>query len=171
MNIYSTATVGDGLMSQIPALLISVATGMIVTRSASENNLNEDVAKQFLSKPMLPSSSLNPNGGQEHRFADTAIVALVKKLETAGANPRRLKAKIAGGAQMFPALNNSAIANIGKRNIDAVREALGKLSIPIVADDTGKDYGRTLFFSAEDGSMDSVVTSSPTRSRSWSSLT
>ncbi|MPN11084.1 Chemoreceptor glutamine deamidase CheD [bioreactor metagenome] len=54
---------------------------------------------------------------------------------------------------MFPALNNSAIANIGKRNIDAVREALGKLSIPIVADDTGKDYGRTLFFSAEDGSM------------------
>ena len=53
MNIYSTATVGDGLMSQIPALLISVATGMIVTRSASENNLNEDVAKQFLSQPMV----------------------------------------------------------------------------------------------------------------------
>jgi flagellar biosynthesis protein FlhA len=53
MNIYSTATVGDGLMSQIPALLISVATGMIVTRSASENNLNEDVTKQFLSQPMV----------------------------------------------------------------------------------------------------------------------
>ena len=42
MSIYSTSTVGDGLMSQIPALLISVATGMIVTRSASEANLNED---------------------------------------------------------------------------------------------------------------------------------
>lgn len=53
MQIYSTATVGDGLMSQIPALLISVATGMIVTRSASENNLNEDVAKQFLSQPAV----------------------------------------------------------------------------------------------------------------------
>ena len=53
MNIYSTATVGDGLMSRIPALLISVATGMIVTRSASENNLNEDVAKQFLSQPTV----------------------------------------------------------------------------------------------------------------------
>lgn len=53
MNIYSTATVGDGLMSQIPALLISVATGMIVTRSASENNLNEDVSKQFFSQPMV----------------------------------------------------------------------------------------------------------------------
>lgn len=53
MNIYSTATVGDGLMSQIPALLISVATGMIVTRSASESNLNSDVAKQFLSQPVV----------------------------------------------------------------------------------------------------------------------
>ena len=46
-------TVGDGLMSQIPALLISVATGMIVTRSASESNLNEDVAKQLFSQPMV----------------------------------------------------------------------------------------------------------------------
>ncbi len=53
MNIYSTATVGDGLMSQIPALLISVATGMIVTRSASESDLNSDVAKQFLSQPIV----------------------------------------------------------------------------------------------------------------------
>ena len=52
-SIYSTATVGDGLMSQIPALLISVATGMIVTRSASENNLNEDVSQQFLSQPTV----------------------------------------------------------------------------------------------------------------------
>ena len=53
MQIYSVATVGDGLMSQVPALLISVATGMIVTRSASENNLNEDVSHQFLSQPMV----------------------------------------------------------------------------------------------------------------------
>ncbi len=53
MQTYSIATVGDGLMSQIPALLISVATGMIVTRSASDNNLNEDVSKQFLSQPLV----------------------------------------------------------------------------------------------------------------------
>ncbi len=53
MSIYSTATVGDGLMSQIPALLISMATGMIVTRSASESNLNIEVVKQFLSQPVV----------------------------------------------------------------------------------------------------------------------
>ncbi|MEG1953445.1 MAG: flagellar biosynthesis protein FlhA [Hydrogenoanaerobacterium sp.] len=53
MQLYATSTVGDGLMSQIPALLISVAMGMIVTRSASESNLNTDVVKQFLSQPMV----------------------------------------------------------------------------------------------------------------------
>jgi len=51
LAIYSIATVGDGLVSQIPALMISTATGMIVTRAASEGNLNEDVKKQFLSQP------------------------------------------------------------------------------------------------------------------------
>lgn len=53
VQTYSSATVGDGLMSQIPALLISVATGMIVTRSASESNLNTDVLRQFASQPTV----------------------------------------------------------------------------------------------------------------------
>ncbi len=50
---YSSATVGDGLMSQIPALLISIATGMIVTRSASKANLNTEVLRQFTSQPRV----------------------------------------------------------------------------------------------------------------------
>lgn len=53
VSVYSTSTVGDGLMSQIPALLISVATGMIVTRSASESDLNSDVVRQFTSQPIV----------------------------------------------------------------------------------------------------------------------
>ena len=53
INIYSTATVGDGLISQFPALLISVATGMIVTRSASEANISTELVKQFTSQPKV----------------------------------------------------------------------------------------------------------------------
>lgn len=53
LQIYSIATIGDGLVSQIPALLISTATGMIVTRSVAEGTLNEDVLKQFLSQPRV----------------------------------------------------------------------------------------------------------------------
>ncbi|MDD2218014.1 MAG: flagellar biosynthesis protein FlhA, partial [Eubacteriales bacterium] len=51
LTVYTIATVGDGLVSQIPALMISTATGMIVTRAASEGNLNEDIKKQFLAQP------------------------------------------------------------------------------------------------------------------------
>ena len=51
LSVYSIATVGDGLVSQIPALLISVATGMIVTRATAEGSLNDDVSKQFLAQP------------------------------------------------------------------------------------------------------------------------
>lgn len=53
INIYTTATVGDGLISQFPALLISVATGMIVTRSASEANINTELLKQLTSQPKI----------------------------------------------------------------------------------------------------------------------
>lgn len=51
LNTYSIATVGDGLVSQIPALLISVSTGMIVTRAVSDGSLNEDISRQFMSQP------------------------------------------------------------------------------------------------------------------------
>lgn len=51
MTVYSIATVGDGLVSQIPSLLIATATGMIVTRAVSEGSLNEDVSSQFTAQP------------------------------------------------------------------------------------------------------------------------
>ena len=53
LNTYSLATVGDGLCSQIPALLISVATGMIVTRAASEDSLMNDLKSQFTAQPFV----------------------------------------------------------------------------------------------------------------------
>ncbi len=51
LSVYSIATIGDGLVSQLPSLMISTATGMIVTRSVSEGSLNKDVIKQFLAQP------------------------------------------------------------------------------------------------------------------------
>lgn len=51
LSTYSLATVGDGLCSQIPALMISVATGMVVTRAASTDSFNADIKRQFTSQP------------------------------------------------------------------------------------------------------------------------
>ncbi len=48
---FTLLTVGDGLVSQLPALMISVATGIVVTRAASESNLGTDVASQIFAKP------------------------------------------------------------------------------------------------------------------------
>src|SRR3984893_760445 len=50
---FSVLTIGDGLVSQIPALLISTAAGLIVTRSASEGNLASDLTAQLFSYPRL----------------------------------------------------------------------------------------------------------------------
>ncbi len=51
LQTYTIATIGDGLVSQLPSLLISTATGMIVTRSVSEGSLNADVLGQFKAQP------------------------------------------------------------------------------------------------------------------------
>ncbi|MCY9659048.1 flagellar biosynthesis protein FlhA [Paenibacillus chondroitinus] len=53
LQTFSILTIGDGLVSQIPALLISTAAGIIVTRASSEGNLGHDVTKQLTSQPKL----------------------------------------------------------------------------------------------------------------------
>jgi chemotaxis protein CheD len=68
-----------------------------------------------------------------------------------GIMPSQLTAKIAGGAQMFA--TKLATFNIGERNIAAVKTQLRDLKIPIVAEDTGANYGRTLFFDPATGVM------------------
>ena len=103
---------------------------------------------------MLPSSvALARDLNQPYKFADTAIPILIKKMEAYGGRQARMRAKIAGGAQMFACMTNTEMGNIGNRNVIAVKEALALLHIPIVAEDTGKNYGRTLYFYAENGQM------------------
>ena len=68
-----------------------------------------------------------------------------------GAVPSRLTAKIAGGANMFGATSNTM--SIGDRNVEATKKQLAKLGVPIIAEDTGLNYGRTIKFNSEDGSL------------------
>ena len=53
VSVYTLATVGDGLVTQLPALLVSTASGIIVTRVGSSNNLGEDFSRQILSQPAI----------------------------------------------------------------------------------------------------------------------
>ena len=53
LSTYTVSTVGEGLIAQLPALLISTATGVIVTRAASEGNMSEELSRQLFSQPLV----------------------------------------------------------------------------------------------------------------------
>lgn len=102
---------------------------------------------------MLPSSKAIRNNSNTAKFADTAVVELISQMERAGANKSRLVGKIAGGAQMFSFSSQNEMMKIGERNAIAVRELLKSLRIPIRADDTGGNFGRTIEFYSESGDL------------------
>jgi chemotaxis protein CheD len=103
---------------------------------------------------MLPDSTQNTRDTNPAKYADTGIDKLIREMLAIGANRGRLKAKIAGGAQMF-AFNagSSALGRVGDRNVEAVKAKLSALNIPILAEDTGQNYGRTIEFFSEDGRL------------------
>lgn len=97
---------------------------------------------------MLPEASLSKAGPlNKAKFADTAILELVNRLETLGLNKNTLLAKIAGGAQMFQFNGTSDIMRIGPRNVEAVKKTLQSLKINITGEDVGGNSGRTIEFS------------------------
>ena len=78
MTTYSIATVGDGLVGQIPSLLISTATGMIVTRAVAEGSLNDDVSKQFLAQPKGEESPYHCDDWRYGRYFPSFYLPAVK---------------------------------------------------------------------------------------------
>ena len=102
---------------------------------------------------MLPTSPPGGPGKLVGRYADTGIPSLVAAMESKGSSRTRLTAKIAGGAKMFNIQGDSSVGNIGDRNIAEVKRILAGLRIPIVGEDVGKDYARTMSFSAADGKV------------------
>ena len=80
------------------------------------------------------------------------MLPLIQEMSFAGASTKNLTAKIAGGAQMFS--SNSAVFNIGERNVEAVKKMLAAYRIKIIAEETGINYGRTVFFHADTGIME-----------------
>ncbi len=100
---------------------------------------------------MLPDSTAIRDNSNIPKFADTGIEELVRQLVAAGALRVRLVAKIAGGAQMFGAQGRANAVKVGERNVEAVRAKLLQMRIPILASDTGLNYGRTVIFYPETG--------------------
>lgn len=104
-----------------------------------------------LAHVMLPDSKQIKDNSNIPKFADTGIEELVRQVVAAGAVKNRLQAKIAGGAQMFAFQNKSDLVRVGERNVLATIQKLKELGIPILAQDTGLNFGRTVIFYPENG--------------------
>ncbi|MFC4320158.1 chemotaxis protein CheD [Litchfieldia salsa] len=100
-----------------------------------------------LAHVMLPDSTLAKTGTLNlAKYADTAIQELIKMIVKSGGRSHALKAKMAGGAQMFPNLSGNDMMRIGPRNVEAVMNELRKFKISVLSSDVGGNQGRTIEF-------------------------
>ena len=102
---------------------------------------------------MLPSSKQARDSANIAKFADTGIIDLVNKMLGLGAGRATLVAKLAGGAQMFAFKDVAEVMRIGDRNIEASRKILSLIRIPVISEDVGANYGRTIELYSADGSL------------------
>lgn len=106
-----------------------------------------------LAHVLLPDPSFSTNPDRRMRFATTAVPDLVEELLAAGACKEGIGARLVGGASMFRDLLPNDRPNMGERNVVAVRAALSEAAIPVLGEDVGGDYGRTVCFELSDGKV------------------
>ena len=107
-----------------------------------------------LAHVLLPSPALSRGSPNPARVPQTAVPALLAEMASAGASPRRVKARLVGGASMFAALATPGTIQMGERNIVAARHALAAAGVPIIGEAVGGDFGRTVRLHVRDGRLD-----------------
>jgi chemotaxis protein CheD len=99
---------------------------------------------------MLPFWGNGPGDDNPRKYADRALEMMVEALLRAGASRAALGGKMAGGATMFPEIQR---APVGERNVQAVGVTLAALGIPLLGQDVGGDYGRTVELYSDAGRL------------------
>lgn len=103
---------------------------------------------------LLPGQAMSRDRTNPAKFPETGIPLVLERMRCLGARGERIQAKVVGGASMFANLIPTGGINIGERNVKAVREVLAEHRVPIVAEDTGSDYGRSVYLFACDGRVE-----------------
>lgn len=105
---------------------------------------------------MLPKSESTTTAAQAGKYADTAIPALIAKMLTPASEAKRLRAKVAGGANMFPNIaiqKNTEALQVGNQNIESTLEIIKSMGIVILGSDLGGTQGRELSIDAQSGKV------------------
>lgn len=103
---------------------------------------------------LLPSPALSRQQDNPAKFPQTALPRLLELMSEAGASPRRITARLAGGASMFANLSPPGTIQMGERNVVACRQALSAHDIPLVGEAVGGDFGRTVRFEVASGRVE-----------------
>jgi chemotaxis protein CheD len=103
---------------------------------------------------LLPSATLSRDRTNPARFPETAVPHLVRSMAALGATPEKLRARLVGGASMFANLASPGVAQMGERNVLASKDALKAARVPLVGEDTGNDYGRSVWFFVGEGRVE-----------------
>jgi chemotaxis protein CheD len=137
----------DLVVSKHPAVLVTLGLGSCIGLVIFDQ-VSRTVGMVHI---MLPDSREAQNIPKPGKFADTAVPLLLDELQKLGAVKAQLRAKMAGGAQMFsiPGKADNAIFGVGNRNIEAATRMLAASGIRLVSSDTGGSKGRSVEFSTE----------------------
>lgn len=130
----------DYKVGRAPAGIISYGLGSCVGIALYD----EKTQIGGLAHIMLPYSTQARSAENPAKFADTALPLMLEEMIKLGALKSRIRAKIAGGAQMFTFSNATEIMRVGERNVEATKTVLKNLDIPLTAEDVGGNYGRTV---------------------------
>ncbi len=103
---------------------------------------------------LLPSPALTKHDGNPAKSPHTAVPRLLELMAERGASPRRITARLAGGASMFAALAPPGTIQMGERNVVASRQVLNAHGIPLVGESVGGDYGRTVRLDVAGGGLE-----------------
>ena len=151
-DVYSIATIGDGLVSQVPSLMISTATAMVVTRTVSDGSLNDDVVRQFLGQPkaILTSGLVIALLGCIPGTPHAPLLIVGAALAAAGwmMTSRSDKRKVEEAAQPSASEYYKDINNVySLLTVDPIEMEFGYSLIPMVDENSGgKLIGRIVIF-------------------------
>lgn len=153
MKRIISVDISDMKIAKAPDVLVTYALGSCVGICLYDT-INKIGA---LAHIMLPSSQRgSDNNLNINRFADTCIPSMIEELQKHNCYKINLVANIIGGANMFNYNSNRTLNNfnnIGQSNVVAVKNELIKLGIPIISEETGEDYARTVFFDTDTGKV------------------
>lgn len=148
MSVVISVGMADFKTAKAPDLLLTAGLGSCIGICIRDPLLKVGGMAHI----MLPTAS-GSLGGNPAKYADTALELLLREIAGMGTNGSRLRAKIAGGAQMFSFPGKPPVLKIGDRNAEAVEQELKKHGIPLLVADVGGSFGRTILFDVGTGAL------------------